>query len=155
MHLKKQVASRLGHVANGWREFKGWCARHPTTKEELGHIHAIVPETLVPWVGVCRVQSLRLGDDRGVVGVANEGVMVDGGVPRAHFDRRNFRGLRESCGNDEHLILIRHVAFMQERLRHAQHKVGLPDLAALRKVGQTRVVGRIPFRHALIDPVAD
>ena len=81
--------------------------------------------------------------------------MVDGCVPRAHFDRRDFRGLRESCGNDEHLILICHVAFMQKRLRHAQHKIGLPDLAALWKVGQPRVVGRIPFRHALIHPVAD
>ena len=53
-------------------EFKGRRSGHPTAKEKLGHVHAIIPETLVAWVGVCRVQSLRLGDDRGVVSVANE-----------------------------------------------------------------------------------
>ena len=44
---------------------------------------------------------------------------------------------------------------MREWLWHAQHEVGLADLASFGKIGQPRVVGGVTLWHPLFDPGAD
>ena len=155
MHLQQQMASRLGNMTNGRGEFQWRSPWNPPTKQELLDGHAVIPEAFVTGVGVGCVKGLRLRNDRRVVGVADERVVVDRVVAWSHFHRGDFRGLCESSGNDEDLVLILHVACMREGFRHAQHEVGLANLTALGEIREAGVVGRISFRHSVGNPRAD
>ena len=155
MHLKKQVTSWLSHVADGGREFQRRRAWHPTAKQKLIHVHTVIAKAFIAWIGVSRIHGLGLGDNIGVFGVSNQGVVIHRAVARSDFDSRNFSRLREARRNDKDLILVLHVAEVGEWLWHAQNEVGLADLAAFRKTGQSWIVGGITLGHSLLHPGAD
>ena len=73
-------------------------------------------------------------------------------VARANFHCGDFRGFREPRRDNKNLVLVHHVALVNEGLRHAKHEVWLSDLATFWEVWQSRVVGGISFRHSLVHP---
>ena len=155
MHLEQQVASWLSNVTKGWWEFKRWRSRNPASEQELLHVNAVVAKAFVAWIGVGGIESLSLGNDGRVVSVPDERVVIDRVVAWADFYCGDFRRLRESRRDDKNLVLVHHVAFVGEWLGHAQDEVGLSDLASLREIRKSRVVGRISFRHSIGNPRAD
>ena len=155
VHLQEQMTSWLSHMTNGRWKLKRRSARHPTAKQKLLHLNAVVPKTLVAGVGIGCIQLHRLGDHLRIFCIAHQSVMVNRIVAWSNFNGRNFSWLSEPRRNDKHLVLIIHVPQMSEWFRHAQDEVGLSDLASLRKIWQPRIVVFIPLLHPLINPRAD
>ena len=139
----------------GWWEFKRRRAWHPPAKQELLHVDAVIAKALVPRIGVGRIQGLGLRDDVRHVGVRHQSVVIDRVVARPDFHRFDLLRLGHTRGDHKDLVLVQHVAFMHERFGHAQHQVGLANLAVVRVRRQPRVVCGVTLRHAARHPSAD
>ena len=142
-------------MSNGRRKFERRCAGHPPPKQELLHVDAVIAKALVPRIGIGRIQGLGLGNDVRHVGVRHQGVVVDRIVARPDFHGLHLLGLGHARGDHKDLVLVLHVALMHERLGHAQHQVGLANLAVVGVRRQPGVVGGVALRHAVRHPSAD
>ena len=72
-----------------------------------------------------------------------------------HFQGLDRSVFGESGRQDEHLILIGHVAAMHVCLIHGTHDIRRSNLTAVIEIGQPRIVCRIPLRLALRHPRAE
>ena len=155
VHLQEQVAPRLHDMPDGRRKLERRRAWHPPPKQELLHVDAVIAKAFVPRIGVGRIQGLGLGDDVRDVGVRDQGVVVDRVVARPDFHRLHLLGLGHAGGDHKDLVLVQHVAFMNEGLGHAQHEVGLANLAVVGVRRQPGIVCGVALRHAVRHPGAD